>query len=98
MPRIYRVHEMVKNISYIDPYFISTLFAIDEINVGTVADVQKASEKYTFPTPATTSRKLRHLAEMGLVSEEKKGKRIRYRITDKGRELADIFRNTLKIQ
>jgi len=98
MPRIYRVQEPVKNISYIDPYFISTLFAIDEINVGTVAEVQKASEKYTYPTPATTSRKLRHLAELGLVSEEKKGKRIRYRITDKGRKLAEIFRINLKIQ
>ncbi len=95
MPRIYRVHTQVKNMSYIDPYFISTLFAINEINAGTVADVQKASEKYTFPTPATTSRKLRHLSQMGLVSEEKRGKRTVYRITDKGRELARIFRETL---
>jgi len=98
MPRIYRVHAEVKNISYIDPYFISTLFAIDEIKVGTVADVQKASEKYTYPTPATTSRKLRYLAELGLVSEERKGKRAQYRITDKGHELAEIFRKALQTQ
>ncbi len=99
MPRIYRVHDQVKGISYVDPYFISTLLAINDIESGTAADIQKASERYTFPTPATTSRKLRFLAELGLVAEDKsKGKRTRYRITDKGKEIASIFREALNIE
>lgn len=99
MPRIYRVQDETKEISFVDPYFISTLLAINDIEMGTAADVQKASERYTFPTPATTSRKLRFLAQLGLVEEDRsKGKRTRYKITQKGKELAKIFREALNIE
>lgn len=95
--RVYRVRQQYSILKIFDPYAIMTLLALrdagGEANVG---DVNRYSFKYGSPQPRTTSRKLLELKKYGLVEErtvERGGfitERI-YKLTEKGKKLADIF-------
>ncbi len=100
--RVYRVRDPYGVIKVFDPYTVVTLLALldagGEANVG---DVNRYSFKYGAPQPRTTSRKLAELKAYGLVEEEtvERGGFIVekiYRLTDKGRRLAEIFAELIK--
>jgi len=95
--RVYRVRDSYSVLKIFDPYAVMTLLALrdagGEANVG---DINRYSFKYGSPQPRTTSRKLAELKRYGLVEErsiERGGFIVEkiYRLTDKGKKLAEIF-------
>ncbi len=95
--RVYRVRNQYSVLKIFDPYAIMTLLALrdagGEANVG---DVNRYSFKYGSPQPRTTSRKLSELKRYGLVEErtvERGGFIVEkiYRLTEKGKKLAELF-------
>ncbi|MEX0568818.1 MAG: hypothetical protein Q6363_006620 [Candidatus Njordarchaeota archaeon] len=95
--RVYRVRDQFSVLKIFDPYAVMTLLALrdagGEANVG---DINRYSFKYGSPQPRTTSRKLAELKRYGLVEErtvERGGFIVEkiYRLTDRGKKLAELF-------
>ncbi len=95
--RVYRVREQYSVLKIFDPYAIVTLLALrDAGGKANVGDINRYSFKYGAPQPRTTSRKLLEFKKYGLVEEETidRGGFITekiYKLTEKGKKLADIF-------
>ncbi|MGQ4892279.1 MAG: hypothetical protein ACP6IP_07290 [Candidatus Njordarchaeia archaeon] len=91
--RIYRVKNDYKQLSIFDPYTIAVLLALAERGEGNIGDINRTAAKYAEMQPATTTRKLKGLLEIGLVEmneiERAKGWiEKRFRLTDKGEKIA----------
>ncbi len=98
--RIYRVKEPYKGISIFDPYTLAVLLALKERGEGNIGDINRAASKYAEMQPATTTRKLEALRKYGLVEMEKIERargwvEKRFRLTDKGKMLADALAQAL---
>jgi len=94
--RIYRVKEAFQQLSIFDPYTIAVLLALAERGEGNIGDINRTAAKYAEMQPATTTRKLKGLLKIGLVEMEEieraKGWiEKRFRLTEKGEEMAKVL-------
>ncbi len=94
--RIYRVKDAYHQLSIFDPYTIAVLLALAERGEGNIGDINRTAAKYAEMQPATTTRKLKGLLKIGLVEMEEieraKGWiEKRFRLTEKGEEMARIL-------
>lgn len=94
--RVYRVRDKYGLLRVFDPYAMMTLLALRDAQRANAGDVNRYCFKYGSPQPRTTSRKLLEFKKYGLVEEEvvdKGGFIVEkiYKLTDKGKRLADII-------
>ena len=94
--RIYRVKSDFKQLSIFDPYAIAVLLALRERGEGNIGDINRTAAKYAEMQPATTTRKLKGLLEIGLVEMQqieraRKWIEKRFRLTEKGQKIAEAL-------
>jgi len=98
--RIYRVKNAFKQLSIFDPYTVAVILALAERGEGNIGDINRTAAKYAEMQPATTTRKLKGLYEIGLVEmkeiERAKGWiEKRFKLTDKGEKVAKAIQEIL---
>ncbi|MCR8463177.1 MAG: hypothetical protein QXH55_03240 [Candidatus Korarchaeota archaeon] len=98
--RVYRVRDKYSLIKVLDPYSIMTLLALRDAQRANAGDINRYCFKYGSPQPRTTTRKLADFKKYGLVEEEvvQKGGFIVekiYRLSEKGKKLADVIAELL---
>ena len=98
--RIYRIRNNYQFIKIFDPYTIAILLALRKVDEANIGDTNRLAAELAFMQVATTARKLEEMKAYNLVEErtvKRAGRWIekRYRLTEKGRKIADTLYEAL---